>query len=80
MMAVAVQAGAAFVPGEPRQLFQGSYEADLNYPDYDVSRDGRAFLMVQLDSLTADQPITVVLNWFATLAARGRDAAGGGEP
>jgi hypothetical protein len=67
-MAVPVQAGAAFVPGDARQLFQGSYATDLNYPDYDVSRDGRSFLMVSLDKQTADQPITVVLNWFANHA------------
>ena len=68
MMAVPVQAGATFVPGDARQLFQGSYATDLNYPDYDVSRDGRSFLMVSLDKQTADQPITVVLNWFANHA------------
>ncbi|HXY70400.1 MAG TPA: protein kinase [Gemmatimonadales bacterium] len=71
MMAVAVQAGASFVPGEPRQLFQGSYATDLNYPDYDVARDGRSFLMVSLDEQTVNQPITVVLNWFANHAAPG---------
>ena len=74
MMAVAVQAGATFVPGDARQLFQGPYATDLYYPDYDVSRDGRSFLMVSLDKQTADQPITVVLNWFAHVADAGRGA------
>jgi serine/threonine protein kinase len=40
----------------------------------DVSRDGRSFLMISLDRQTADQPITVVLNWFAHVAAAGRGA------
>jgi serine/threonine-protein kinase len=71
MMAVPVQAGATFVPGDARRLFQGSYATDLYYPDYDVSRDGRSFLMVSLDKQTADQPITLVLNWFANHAASG---------
>ena len=72
MMAVPVQAGTTFVPGDARQLFEGSYASDLYYPDYDVSRDGRSFLMVRLDRQTADQPITVVLNWFAHVADAGR--------
>ena len=72
MMAVAVQAGTTFVPADARQLFQGPYATDVYYPDYDVSRDGRSFLMVSLDRQTADQPITVVLNWFAHVADAGR--------
>jgi eukaryotic-like serine/threonine-protein kinase len=80
MMAVPVQTGATFTPGDPRQLFQGSYAAGTNGPDYDVSRDGRSFLMVQLESETTEQPITVVLNWFASLATRSRAAASAAEP
>jgi len=77
MMAVPVQGGATFVPGEPRQLFQGPYATEqANSPDYSVSRDGRTFLMVRLESQTADQPIVVVLNWFENLRA-GRAGAGG---
>jgi serine/threonine-protein kinase len=77
MMAVPVRGGATFVPGEPRQLFQGPYATEqANSPDYSVSRDGRTFLMVRLESQTADQPIVVVLNWFENLRA-GRAGAGG---
>jgi serine/threonine-protein kinase len=71
MMAAAVQAGATFAPGEVRGLFHTTAVSGINYTAYDVSRDGRTFILAQ--PLAAnDQTVVVLLNWFENLPARSR--------
>ena len=56
--------GTAFQAGVPKQLFT----APAGVGDWDVTADGKRFLMaVPLGAKTADEPITVVLNWQASL-------------
>jgi hypothetical protein len=63
MMAVPVAAGPSFSAGKPRLLFEGRYAGG-----YDVSPDGRRFLMIRIEEESADKTeLHVVLNWFEEL-------------
>ena len=68
MMVVDVQTGRSFRAGKPRMLFE---EQAYSYT-YDVSPDGKRFLMIK--SLGSAQgpsdQVTVVLNWFDELRRR----------
>jgi Tol biopolymer transport system component len=66
MMAVEITTQPNFALGNPRVLFERPYVlATVPISNYDVSPDGRRFLMVKGDEqpTTATQ-INVVLNWF----------------
>jgi serine/threonine-protein kinase len=64
-MAVDVSgSGAAFQSGVPKQLFP----PPAGTGDWDVTADGKRFLIAIAPSQqTNDEPITVVLNWKASL-------------
>ncbi len=66
--------GSELVVGEPRVLFQGNYvkySREDGPREYDVTRDGKRFLMLRVDP-PSDKPSTlkVFLNWPAELARR----------
>lgn len=66
MMAVDVTIEPLFEPRRPRPLFTGDYvPATTMYPNYDVARDGRRFLMVKPSPREHATPtqIILVLNW-----------------
>ena len=69
MMAVPITSQATFAAGVPRLLFTSEFESTgTGTSGYDVSLDGRRFLMIQ--STEPDQPATqvsVVINWFEEL-------------
>jgi serine/threonine-protein kinase len=71
LMAVPVQtSGTAFIAGKPAMLFDaGRY--DTTESSYDVSPDGRRFLMMKKNSAetktTATGTLVVVLNWMEEL-------------
>jgi hypothetical protein len=71
MMAAAVQPGTRFSMGNPQLLFEGPYFAGSGGLVYDVSPDGKRFLMIKDATATegGTQPaeIVVVLNWFEEL-------------
>jgi Tol biopolymer transport system component len=65
MMAVPVMATPRFSVGTPRKLFQGSFRVSDGSRSYDVTADGRRFIMVQPREqapLPVSQ-IVVVQNW-----------------
>lgn len=70
MFVVSVTGDASLTLSAPRQLFQGTYLRDPSaaaaaIPNYDVTPDGRAFIMVQQG---AEMSIIVVVeNWFEEL-------------
>jgi len=69
MMVVALEAGSTLSISQPQLLFAGSYyRGNFGNPNYDVSSDGKQFVMVKgsgdVGSLTQ---INVVLNWFEEL-------------
>ena len=65
MLAAAVQTQPTVNVGERRELFQGTFAGSGIYPGYDVTRDGRMFVMVRSAGQT--QGFVVVLNWFDQL-------------
>ena len=69
LMSVEVQRGSSLAAGTPRGLFRTRTPAvHLFRPKYDVSADGQRFLINTLAEEQTAQPVTVMLNWQATLA------------
>ncbi len=70
MMAVDITTEPSFSAGNPEVLFQGAYVSMSNaFPDFDVSSDGRRFLMLKPlgEAQAAPTQIDVVLNWAEEL-------------
>jgi Tol biopolymer transport system component len=67
MMVVAVVVAPSLSFGSPQRLFERQYVLDPggNTPNYDVSPDGRRFVMLQ----STDHPseLRVVLNWLTEI-------------
>jgi hypothetical protein len=70
MMSATVRTQGSFEVGARTKLFEGSYDvAPSGLLNYDVSRDGRTFVMLQQVQGTA-QSVFVTLNWFDDLKRR----------
>ncbi len=71
MMAVEIATKPSFSAGTPKMLFEGPYQSlpTISTPNYDVSPDGRRFLMLKPSEAAEVAPtqINVVLNWFEEL-------------
>jgi Tol biopolymer transport system component len=67
MMSVAVQTGATFRAGQPRELFRGAFLTSADAADYDVARDGQRFLMVAA-AVPSPQKVRFVRGWPAQLS------------
>ena len=71
MMGVSIQSqGQTLNAGRPRILFEGSYVSHaiprgMQY--YDISPDGKRFLMMKEETVQQQGHINVVLNWFEEL-------------
>jgi eukaryotic-like serine/threonine-protein kinase len=63
LMAVKIRVGSRFEADVPRELFQAPLQ---NLASYVVAADGRRFLL-SVPTEASPIPITVVLNWTATL-------------
>jgi eukaryotic-like serine/threonine-protein kinase len=64
MMSVAVESdGAGLKLGVPNMLFPTRPEFDVIPRQYDVSADGKRFLLAQPLEESASVPITVIVNW-----------------
>jgi hypothetical protein len=69
-MSVSIQPGTAFTAGSPRVIFEGDYLAPQVGRNYDVSPDGKRFLMIKPSQPTktaTPTQLVVVLNWFEEL-------------
>jgi serine/threonine-protein kinase len=74
VISVPIQTAPTFSAGLPTKLFDGRYVASPFWRSYDISPDGRRFLMIKADT-AGEQPSTpasmvVVLNWFEELKAK----------
>jgi serine/threonine-protein kinase len=70
IMAVDIATQPGFAAGKPRMLFEGPYlPTPATFPNYDVSPDGKRFLMLKPTEQAQAAPtqINVVLNWFEEL-------------
>lgn len=70
MYSVAISTDSAgFRPGRPELLFESPFALDqFGNPNYDVSADGRRFLMVSEPTGNASREISIVVNWFEEIA------------
>ena len=69
MMAVPIETAPAFSAGTPTKLFDGPWYVVSTTRPYDVSRDGKRFLMIRNADGSSSLPATVavVVNWFEEL-------------
>jgi eukaryotic-like serine/threonine-protein kinase len=71
VMSVPVETSATFTFRNPVMLFKGDYAASLGGRNYDVSSDGKRFLMLKVGASAAAQApparFTVVENWTEEL-------------
>jgi serine/threonine-protein kinase len=72
VLSVPVETSASFVARNPVVLFKGQYAPTLGGRNYDVSPDGRRFLMLKVaaagaSAQTPPARFTVVENWFEEL-------------
>ena len=70
LMAVSVAAAREFSADRPRRLFEIRFDAGDNGPNYDVSPDGKWFVMPRSDRGPAPVELHLVLNWFREVTAR----------
>ena len=69
VMAVHISTTPSFSASPPQKLFEDHFGGAANHPSYDVSPDGRRFLMVGSGSIQASTgpQIVVVMNWSEEL-------------
>ena len=70
LMAVSVSGGPGLTLGRPQRLFDHRTFSGFPVPQYDVSTDGRRFLVSEL---VGEASIRVVQNWFAEFKDRPRE-------
>ena len=71
LMSVAVTSGATLALGTPRPLFSvAPYRGARNHPQYDVTPDGRRFLMIREPPVDPRGSTIYVENWFTELEAK----------
>lgn len=76
LMTMPIQTTPGFSAGRPTKLFDAKYPSTMNMRSYDVSPDGRRFLMIKdmpgttQQTNTTPASIVVVLHWVEELKAR----------
>jgi hypothetical protein len=74
VVAVDIRSGPPLIAGRSEVLFEGSYagRGGNGAPNYEVSADGRSFLMIRQNDLTSigQTQLDVALNWTIDLGAR----------
>jgi serine/threonine-protein kinase len=72
LLVATVVTETAFQASEPKVIFEGNFVNDRGSgaatANYDVTRDGQRFVMIQAPTASAN--IVVALNWFEELKAR----------
>ncbi|HXW08050.1 MAG TPA: protein kinase [Vicinamibacterales bacterium] len=70
LMSVAIGPGAEFSASRPRRLFHLRFDRPGNGPNYDVSPDGRWFVVVRREDPPTAGSLHLVINWGRDVAAR----------
>lgn len=76
LVAVSVSSGPAFSAGSVARLFEHLSLTGSYYPQYDVSADGRRFILAESAGLGSEAPqpsIRVVMNWYEEFRDREQD-------
>jgi hypothetical protein len=75
MVATSVAASGALDLTSRQVLFRGRFDLHAFHPNYDVTPDGRHFVMVSSEA--SETRIAVVTNWFSELRDRFAARKGG---
>ena len=69
MMVVPIEISLELSSGQPRELFGGRYDFSFRsiVSNYDVTADGKLFLMVKRENSGDPDEVRIVLNWFEEL-------------
>ena len=70
IVAVEVQTGGVFSMGGHRRLFESSVFYTSFDRSYDISPDGKRFLMIRRDPGSVPRQLNVIFNWFEELKRR----------
>jgi Tol biopolymer transport system component len=70
LVSVAVTLGTEFKAGRTQPVFESRYETIDGARNYDVSADGKTFVVVRSEGSAEPDRFNVVLNWFAELRSR----------
>ena len=70
MMMVTVSSGTTFAASPPQPAFDGQFAVGFGgfWSNYDVSPDGREFLMLKPEKTEDNTKVTLVVNWLAELS------------
>ena len=66
-MVVTVKTDPKFSVSAPEKLFSGRYESSRVAANYDVTPDGKRFIMIKPEEGSEPTQINVVLNWSEEL-------------
>jgi serine/threonine-protein kinase len=72
MMAVSAGLSPALELGKPRVLFEGQFWSDAVHRSWDVTGDGKRFLMLKPGPAETAPSFDVVLNWFEEIRRSGK--------
>ena len=67
LLAVAVRTEAGFSAARPSVLFEGAYFGGPHHRTYDLSPDGKKFVMITKAEQPPSTQLHVVQNWFEEL-------------
>ena len=70
LVSVPITPGAEFRSGKPQLVLESRYETLDGSRNYDVSADGKSFVVVRREGADDADRFNVVLNWFAELRSR----------
>jgi len=70
MMVVTVETVPEFSASAPKELFSGRYESGRIVGNYDITPDGKRFIMIKPEEGSEPTQVNVVLNWFEELKRR----------
>jgi Tol biopolymer transport system component len=70
LMAAGIQTTPAFRSNRPQPVFESRYETIDGARNYDVTPDGKAFVMIRSEATAEADQVHVVLNWFTELRSR----------
>jgi serine/threonine-protein kinase len=67
MMVVTVETVPEFSVSQPEELFAGRYETSKDVANYDITPDGKRFIMIKPEEGTEPTKVSWVLNWSEEL-------------
>ncbi|MHC4174202.1 MAG: hypothetical protein ACYTBX_09485 [Planctomycetota bacterium] len=67
MMVVTVEIVPKFSVSAPEKLFSGRYESTRVEANYDITPDGKRFIMIKAEEGSEPTQVNIVLNWSEKL-------------